>query len=71
MKQFWCVQNPDLIVAGILLLQCIPRFPIVTVRNFENRHELHHAEVFGPLSDDAADAFRLLQINLGNGDGLK
>lgn len=65
MKMFGRVVKAHLIVAVLLLLHRIPRLPVVTVRNLENGHKLHHAEVFGPLSDDPADALHLLQINLG------
>lgn len=64
-----CVLNPDLVAAVILLLHRVPRLPVVTVRNLEDRHKLHHAEVFGPLSDDPADALGLLQVHLGMGQG--
>lgn len=65
MTMFDRVVKAHLIVAVLLLLHRIPRLPVVTVRNLENGHKLHHAEVFGPLSDDPADALRLFQINLG------
>lgn len=69
MKTFCCVLKADLIVAVILLLHRSPQLPVITVCNFENRHKLHHAEVFGPLSDDTTDALGLLQIHLGTAQG--
>lgn len=66
---FCCVLKPDLVLAAVLLLHRIPRLPVIAVCNFKNRHKLHHAKIFGPLSDDATDALRLVQINLVRAQG--
>lgn len=54
----------DLIVASVLVLHHTPRLFVITVGNFKHRHKLHHPKILCPLSDDACEAFCLLEVDL-------
>lgn len=71
LKQILCsllrkyvIYMPDLIIAGVLVFHRSPWLSIITVSHFKHGHKLHHPKVLGPLSDDAREAFCLLQIDL-------
>lgn len=56
--------RPYLVCLGFCVLDDGPGLAVLTVRHLEGADELHAAEVFGALSDDASDLLGRPQVHL-------